>query len=226
MSSLLTIASASFVVSATIYNVYGSSENSPREEMALLLSHGSAIILLALYFLYLFFYLRSHYDLFHQEPGALDQNEEINLADLSSRTLNPVAASFKILIMLILVASCANYLISSISSISHASQIPRSFFGTVLIPIAINLVEQGNTCVSAFRDRMDLVIRLSIGNSLQTALFIIPVSVIVGWIFDRHMTFHFDMFQVTVVFMSVYVVTILIGRGKSNYLLGLLCLAL
>ena len=74
---------------------------------------------------------------------------------------------------------------------------------------------------------MDLSIAVSVGSSLQIALLVIPLIVILGWALGiDEMNLYFDGFQVMILFVSVLLVNYLIQDGKSNYLKGSLLLAL
>ncbi len=66
---------------------------------------------------------------------------------------------------------------------------------------------------------------VALGSSMQIALLVTPVTVIVGWIIDQPMTLHFNLFETTVLFVSVFVVNGTIADGKSHWLEGVLLLS-
>ena len=217
MSSLMAVASASLIIPATLYAALSSSKSSS-ESNILVLSHGTAIILLFLYVLYLFFQLKSHAFLFdeeQQEDGGSNQKEP--------EILNPVAAGIALVVVTVFVAVCADYLVDSIDAIVEESGISKTFIGLVLLPIVGNAAEHVTACVVAYKDKMDLAIGVAIGSSLQIALFVTPFLVILGWIIDKPMTLHFQTFETVVFFLGVLVVNYLIQDGKSNYLEGAMC---
>ena len=218
MSSLMAVASASLIIPATLYAALSRSKSSS-EDNILILSHGTAIILLILYILYLYFQLKSHAHLFdeeQQQEGGGDQKEP--------EILNPIAAGVALVVVTVLVAVCADYLVDSIDSIVEESGVSKTFIGLVLLPIVGNAAEHVTACVVAYKDKMDLAIGVAIGSSMQIALFVTPFLVILGWIIDKPMTLHFQTFETVVFFLSVLVVNYLIQDGKSNYLEGAMCL--
>ena len=74
---------------------------------------------------------------------------------------------------------------------------------------------------------MDLAIGVAVGSSMQVALFIIPLLVIIGWGMGiDSMSLSFDPFQVAVLFVAVLLVNYLIADGKSHWLEGMLLLCL
>lgn len=74
---------------------------------------------------------------------------------------------------------------------------------------------------------MDLAIGVAVGSSMQVALFIIPLLVIIGWGMGiDKMNLAFDTFQVAVLFVAVLLVNYLIADGKSHWLEGFLLICL
>lgn len=218
MSSLMAVASASLIIPATLYAQLTNSDEKS-EDKVLVLSHGTSIILLVLYVLYLFFQLKSHSTLFDSESQAADEDE-----DHEEHLLGPIAATVALFVITVCVAACAEYLVDSIDSIVETTGISKTFIGLILLPIVGNAAEHATACVVAYKNKMDLAINVAIGSSLQIALFVTPFLVILGWIVDRDMTLHFETFETVVFFVSVLVVNYLIQDGKSNYLEGAMCL--
>lgn len=84
---------------------------------------------------------------------------------------------------------------------------------------------------------MDLAIGVAVGSSMQIALLITPLMVIIGWPMGANMTLFFNTFETTVLFVTVLyeshpsnetdnrIVNYLIQDGKSNYLEGGLLMA-
>jgi Ca2+:H+ antiporter len=231
MSSLMAVASASLIIPATLYAAISSSASNGSKEAQdniLTLSHGTSIILLIIYVMYLYFQLRSHAELFEEtnasdtEGGAGAEEEE----EEEERLLNPWAATVALIIVTIMVAICADYLVGSIDDIVQTTGMSKTFIGLVLIPIVGNAAEHVTAVVVAYKDKMDLAIGVAIGSSLQIALFVTPFLVILGWIMGIEMTLHFQTFETVAFFISGLVVTLLIQDGKSNYLEGGMCLGM
>ncbi|KAJ5678768.1 hypothetical protein N7462_007012 [Penicillium macrosclerotiorum] len=227
MSSLMAVASASLIIPATLYAALSNSKQNAQDNI-LILSHGTSIILLIIYVMYLYFQLRSHADLFEEAngsdaevgSGAEGEQEE------EERLLRPIPATVALIVVTVLVAICADYLVGSIDSIVQKTGMSKTFIGLVLIPIVGNAAEHVTAVVVAYKDKMDLAIGVAIGSSLQIALFVTPFLVILGWIMQIDMTLHFQTFETVAFFISGLVVTLLIQDGKSNYLEGGMCLGM
>ncbi|KAB8232202.1 Sodium/calcium exchanger protein-domain-containing protein [Aspergillus alliaceus] len=225
MSSLMTVASASLIIPATLYASL-SSAKANRDKNILILSHGTAIILLILYVMYLYFQLRSHASFFEETSPDAENQGGAETEDEEEHILSPWAASVALVVVTILVAVCADYLVGSIDSIVEKTGMSRTFIGLILIPIVGNAAEHVTAVVVAWKGKMDLAIGVAIGSSLQIALFVTPFLVILGWILDVDMTLHFHIFETVAFFISGLVVTFLIQDGKSNYLEGGMCLGM
>jgi Ca2+:H+ antiporter len=210
----MAVASASLIIPATLYAVLDETQ-ADTEANILILSHGSSIILLFVYVMYLYFQLKSHADLF--DDGNQDGGNEPQL-------LKPSNAGVVLVIITVTVAVCAEYLVDSINPIVETVHISKTFIGLILIPIVGNAAEHVTAVMVAWKDKMDLAIGVAVGSSLQIALFVTPFLVILGWIIGRDMTLHFETFETVAFFLSTLVVTLLIQDGKSNYLEGVLCL--
>jgi Ca2+:H+ antiporter len=216
MSSLMAVAATSLIIPATLYSTLSDS-NADTEGNILVLSRGTSIIMLILYCLYLVFQLKTHAKLFDAEAQEGDEGEQAQI-------LGPTAASICLLLVTILVAVCAEYLVDSIDSIVEESGISKTFIGLILLPIVGNAAEHVTAVVVAYKDKMDLAVGVAIGSSMQIALFVTPFMVILGWIIGQPMTLNFEGFETVVFFLSVLVVNYLIQDGKSNYLEGCMCL--
>lgn len=226
MSSMMTVASASLIIPATLYASLSPTHSQEKtNNNILILSHGTAIILLVLYVMYLYFQLKTHADLFEEVQEVPDaENQEDH--EEEEHILSPIAATVALIVVTILVAVCADYLVGSIDSIVEKTGMSRTFIGLILIPIVGNAAEHVTAVVVAWKGKMDLAIGVAVGSSLQIALFVTPFLVIMGWIMNVEMTLNFHIFETVAFFISSLVVTFLIQDGKSNYLEGGLCLGM
>lgn len=223
MSSLMAVATASLIIPATLYAVIDgddspNSPDSPDGKISIV-SHGTSIILLIIYVAYLYFQLKSHADLFEDAEAQDGEHEGPEL-------LGAWSAGAALVVVTLLVAICAEYLVGSIDAIVEEAHISKTFIGLILIPIVGNAAEHVTAVIVAMKNKMDLAIGVAIGSSLQIAIFVTPFLVILGWIIGQPMTLHFETFETVAFFLASLVVILLIQDGKSNYLEGLLCIGM
>lgn len=159
--SLMTLSSASMVIPAALAMVMENGKNhQSAKESILILSRGTAIILLLLYVLYLFFQLRTHKNLFNPDPPA-DSGEAGQAGeedeDEEETTMSAWSAAAVLIGVTLIISFCADYLVDSIDEIVATGKISKNFIGLILIPIVGNAAEHVTACVVAIRDKMDLV---------------------------------------------------------------------
>ncbi len=127
----------------------------------------------------------------------------------------------------IVIAFCAEFLVDSIDYVTQQGHISKEFLGLILLPIVGNAAEHATAVTVAMKDKMDLAIGVAVGSSMQVALFLIPLLVVIGWGMNLDsMSLSFDIFQVAVLFVSVLLVNYLIADGKSHWLEGMLLMCL
>lgn len=123
------------------------------------------------------------------------------------------------------VAVCAEFLVDAIPGMIDSTPVSQAFIGLIILPIVSNAAEHVTAVTVAARNKMDLAIGVSVGSSIQIALFVTPLVVILGWMMDRDMTLYFNLFETVSLFVTAFVVNFLVLDGRSNFLEGVLLLA-
>ncbi|KAK1777956.1 Sodium/calcium exchanger protein-domain-containing protein [Copromyces sp. CBS 386.78] len=151
--------------------------------------------------------------------GAVPDKDEGHPDDLSR-----VSAVILLLVSTALVAVCAEFMVDSIHDLVAAGNVPELFIGLIILPIVGNAAEHVTAITVAMKNKMDLAIGVAVGSSIQIALFITPLVVIIGWCMDKDMSLYFTLFETVCLFVSAFIVNFLVLDGRSNYLEGaLLC---
>ncbi|TFY66677.1 hypothetical protein EVG20_g4414 [Dentipellis fragilis] len=205
----------------------------------LIISRGTALLLLAVYVAYLFFQLKTHHELFRakkprkagfehtivdaEAAGAVVDEEE---DEEEQPDMNLIAAGVSLLTITVITSFVADFLVASIEETADRYHIPKPFIGLILLPIVANAAEHVTSVWMAMKDKMELTIGICVGSSIQIATFVVPLLVIVGWISGHELTLFFDNFETVSFFVSVLLVNLLIQDGKSNYMEGLMLITL
>jgi len=192
------------------------SGNERSREGLLLISRGTAIILLIVYVSYLVFQLKTHADLF-----KADNEDEEEVANMSV-----VSAGGWLLVITVITSFCADILVGSIEETAETYHIPKAFIGLILLPLVANAAEHVTSVWMAMKGKLELTIGISVGSSIQIATFVVPLLVIFSWIIGKDLTLYFADFETVSLFVSVILVNLLIMDGKSNYMEGLMLCAL
>lgn len=154
-------------------------------------------------------------------PASDDEDEE------EEPQLHFVVAFATLGISTAIIALCAEYMVDSIDAVTQQGGLSEEFVGLILLPIVGNAAEHATAVTVAIKDKMDLAIGVAVGSSMQVALFLIPLLVVIGWGMGKdEMNLSFDMFQVAVMFVAVLLTNYLIGDGKSHWLEGFLLICL
>ena len=157
-----------------------------------------------------------------QAAIVLEENDE---DEDDAPTMSIKAAIFMLLISTGLVAICADFMSDAIEPMVQSSGISQAFIGLIILPIVGNAAEHVTAVTVAMKNKMDLAIGVAVGSSIQIAIFITPVIVILGWAMGKEMTLYFNIFETVALFVTVLVVNFLVLDGRSNYLEGSLLIA-
>jgi len=214
-SSLMTLACITLVIPAAYHNVKTNTITDHQKGL-LIISRGTAILLLVVYIAYLYFQLKSHAFLFKDEEEREPEAPKMNVA----------AASISLLAVTVITSFCADYLVASIEETANRYSIPKPFIGLILLPIVANAAEHVTSVWMALKGQMELTIGICVGSSIQIAAFVVPLLVIVGWIAGHELTLFFANFETAAFFVSVFLTNTLIQDGKSNYMEGLMLITL
>ena len=96
--------------------------------------------------------------------------------------MSRTAAVVMLLISTALVAVCAEFLVDSINYLVGHTSVSEAFIGLIILPIVGNAAEHVTAVTVASKNKMDLAIGVAVGSSIQIALFVTPVIVLLGWI--------------------------------------------
>ena len=102
----------------------------------------------------------------------------------------------------------------------------RIFLGVIVVAVVGNAAEHSTAVMMALKNRMELSLGIAIGSSLQIALFVAPVLVILShFIGPQPMDLVFTPAEVLAVFLAVLISGQIAGDGESNWLEGVQLLA-
>ena len=171
--------------------------------------------MLIIYALALLFQLKTHVDVFATEGGH--GTHEHPTMDIKDAWILLVASTA-------LVGWMAHVLVHNLESAVHDLGVPELFIGVILLPFFGNAAEHFAAVIVAGKDKMDLSIAIAIGSSVQIALFVAPVMVILGWMLGVPLTLEFGLLETSATFISVLVANSILSDGKTNWLEGAMLL--
>ena len=113
------------------------------------------------------------------------------------------------------------FLTGALEDVSKKSGLNQAFLGLIVLPIAGNACEHITAVFVSIKNKMDLAIGVALGSSIQIAVFVIPVTVVVGWIAGK--PFYLDSFSPFPTLMLTFAVIhayFVSSDGNSNWLMG------
>ncbi|KAF8199545.1 Sodium/calcium exchanger protein-domain-containing protein [Pholiota molesta] len=122
------------------------------------------------------------------------------------------------------VAVTVDWLVEAMDEISMT--IRKEWVGLILLP-AISSVAECITAVKvSVKDELTLSVSVAVGSAIQTALLVIPFTVILGWITNKPLSLLMDPFQSMVLYIAVHTMGYVVADGKSNWLEGVILICL
>ena len=192
-------------------------------QMYLPVAHGISIVTILLYFCYFFFRMKTHRYLYDDEL----RDEEATEVQSNIQLLGPVTAGLIFLLSITLIQICCRHIIRSLGKFSDAARIPESLTVLVLLPVLDHPSDIFLGAKLAWGGRTDLSINLTLETSVVILSFLNPFFVLLGWAFDQPYAVQYTLVQLFyMVLASVTVCTHGLANGKTNWLSGVICLAL
>lgn len=186
------------------------SDSAPRHAQALDL--GVCLVLLALYGLYLVFMLRTHPDFFRTLKAGEESHGPSWGMGRAGATL--VAASVG-------AAWMSEVLVGAAEATGHALGMSPTFIGIILLAVLGGAAESGAAITMARNDKMDLSVGIAMGSSIQIALFVTPVLVLLShFVAPEPLSLSFTRVEVGSLFFAVLIGAILAGDGRANWFKG------
>lgn len=110
----------------------------------------------------------------------------------------------------VIVGVCAEFLVSAIEEVTKVWHISETFVGLILIPIVGNAAEHLTAVTCALKNKMDLALGVAVGSSMQIALLVTPLMVIIAWPMGVEMSLFFNIYETAVLLIAVIMVNYLI----------------
>jgi Ca2+:H+ antiporter len=180
------------------------------------LSVSLSIVLLLVYLLYLAFTLVTHRALFAGSYVPEQGKAHASVGRAASVLAGATAG----------IAWMSEIMVGAIEPTVQEFGLSDVFVGTFVVAILGNAAEHATAISAALKDRMDLSLSIAIGSSVQVALFVAPVLVLVSlFLGPAPMDLAFRAGLVLMVLLSVLITGQVAGDGRSDWLKGMQLLA-
>jgi Ca2+:H+ antiporter len=214
-STMLALSGIALLMPAMFHFVVGKEQHARELDLSFEIS----VVLFIVYILSLIFSLKTHSHLYvsapeegvSQEMGTHGWSKGKSLAILLGATA--------------LVAVMSEFLVGAVDAASKTLGLTEVFVGVILVAIIGNAAEHSTAVLMAMKNKMNLSINIAVGSSIQVALFVAPVLVFASYAFGNPMDLIFTPMEVVAVATSVAVTALIAQDGESNWMEGVLLLA-
>ncbi len=181
----------------------------------LLFSEGVALVLIVLYGLHILYSFRTKDD----DAAAASGGEDHEAGWSLPLTIGVLVAAT------IGTAVVSETLVGAVEPVVQSLGLTEFFLGIIIIPIVGNIAEHVVAVQVALKNKMELSLAVSLGSSIQIALFVAPVLVFISLLFDNRLLLVFNDFELVVLFGASLIAALIALDGESNWLEGAMLLA-
>ncbi|ADU29014.1 calcium/proton exchanger [Evansella cellulosilytica] len=180
------------------------------------LSVGIAIVMLLLYFAALFFRLVTHRGVYVQGK----ENEEEEEPEWGKKRSIIVLAAAALS-----VAFLSDQLVDSFEGVAASFGWSEVFIGVIVVAIIGNSAENITAILMAVRNKVNVSMEIAVGSTLQIAMFVTPLLVVLSLIFANPLSLVFQMEALVAMVLSVFLINMIINDGDTNWFEGLTLLS-
>ncbi len=148
------------------------------------------------------------------------------LAQEEGKAAWPLGRAIAVLLVSgIFVAWLSEILVGGVEATVEALGISEFFIGIIVVPIVGNAAEHAVAVQTAWKNKMELSLGVSLGSSLQIALLVAPLLVFVSLLLGHPLTLVFNQFELIALAAAVLIAGSVAQDGESNWLEGVQLLA-
>lgn len=205
-----------------------------------------AVILFGVYALSMLFMLRTNRSVFQAEEPSPGPGADRRTAQLSGQGAEPEAvptvhgggetgsgqtwsvkgAMVVLAVATALVAIAAEFVASSVQEAGASLGLHSGFIGFVILPLVGNAAEQFSALALAAKDKMGVASEIAVGASMQLAMLIVPLLVLLGALTGHPFDLAFSPLELSALTIGTLLTRHLLDDGKANWLEGVMLLGL
>ena len=205
-STMLLIAFMSIMIPSMFHFVPVEHRGNDEQTLSTIVS----ILLIGIYILSMVFSLKTHQYLFNDKEEGKKEKPKWS-------------RNFSIIVLLsctVALALVSEVFVGQIETVAHQFGLTELFIGAVIVAVVGNAAEHMSAIMFALKNDIELSINVTVGSSLQIALFVAPLCVLIAGFIGKSMDLVFTPFEVVAVFGSVIVVNEISSDGRCNWFEG------
>lgn len=181
-------------------------------------SESVAVVMMIIYGLSLVYSFTAKDNILHREPALI-------------HAIQPARWSLRFALFVLVVATLGTVFMSEIlvGAVEHVTEsigLTELFLGIIIVPLVGNVAEHLVAVEVAIKNKMELSLAVSLGSSIQIALFIAPLLVFISLLFPGEtLLLVFNQFELIAVIAATFIAAFIASDGESNWLEGAKLLA-
>ncbi|WP_377887740.1 calcium/proton exchanger [Alkalihalobacillus sp. R86527] len=189
------------------------------ETQAISLSTGISIILIVLYIAALLFKLVTHRGVYQHENGENNTHHEEEPEWSQKKALTILAISTAA------VAYVSESLVHTFETVGETFGWSELFIGVIIVAIVGNAAEHASAIIMAYKNKMDVAVEIAVGSTLQIAMFVAPLLVLLSLFFPVQMPLVFTLPELVSMVSAVLLTVVISNDGETNWFEGATLLA-
>ncbi|MCM3007018.1 calcium/proton exchanger [Priestia koreensis] len=182
------------------------------EDKTLTLSIGVSIVLIILYLAALLFRLVTHRGVYQHKNDVSEEHEEPEWGKLR--------AIMVLLLSTVAVAYVSENLVHTFETVADKFGWSELFIGVIIVAIVGNAAEHASAILMAYKDKMGVAVEIAVGSTLQVAMFVAPVLVLVSLLFSTSMPLVFTIPELVSMITAVFLTISISNDGDTNWFEG------
>jgi Ca2+:H+ antiporter len=176
-----------------------------------------SVILIISYLLWLYFSMVTHRDDLNDHSETTEDIHNDTKWSLKRSLIYLVVAT-------VLVGFVSEWLVGTLEEFSSKFGLSELFVGAFLIAIIGNAAEHSAAIMMALKNKMGASVEIAVGSSLQIALFVAPLLVIISFFMGETMNLVFTTYELAAIGVSVFIAKSISQDGSTNWYEGVLLL--
>ncbi len=130
-----------------------------------------------------------------------------------------------LLLATITVAFVSEQLVDTFEMLGEKFGWTELFIGVIIVAIVGNAAEHVSAITMAVKDKMDVAVEIAVGSTLQVAMFVAPILVLISLTMSQPMALVFTVPELVAMVSATFLVITLCNDGESNWFEGLILFA-
>lgn len=181
------------------------------------LSVGISIILIILYLAALFFKLVTHRGVYQQKTDEVEVHEEPEWKKGKAIAI--------LLLATVAVAYVSENLVHTFETVGERFGWSELFIGVIIVAIVGNAAEHASAVLMAYKNKMNIAVEIAVGSTLQVAMFVAPLLVLISLLFTEKMPLVFTLPELISMATAVFLTISVTNDGDTNWFEGATLLA-